>query len=304
MRRAVAIVAAGMLAAGAADAASTGGVTSATQKPQATDARTRSLYVSVVDGKGDAVTGLTVRDFTVREDGVTREVLRAEPATEPLDIVVLVDDSQAATAAIPYIRDGLTKFVDRLQGKAKIGIVTIGERPTSVAESTTDVAALKKGINRIFPRPGSGAYLLEGINEVVRGVRLREAQRPVIVALTVEGIEYSNLQYERVVSDLLASGAALHALAIGSPVPSASDEIRNRNLVLAQGTEQSGGRRDQLLSPMAVQERLQQLAGELVNQYVVTYSRPEALIQPEKVQVGVNKPGLTARARTRLPQKK
>ena len=46
-----------------------------------------------------------------------------KPATEPLDIILLVDDSQAATASIPYIRDGLTKFVDRLQGKAKIGIV-------------------------------------------------------------------------------------------------------------------------------------------------------------------------------------
>ena len=295
MRRALAIVAAGCFAVIAAHAA---------PQTQTADARTRTLYVSVVDDKGDAVTGLTAKDFTVREDGVTREVLRAEPATEPLEIVVLVDDSQAATAAIPYLRDGLPRFVDRLQGKAKIGIVTIGERPTSVAESTTDAVALKRGINRIFPRPGSGAYLLDGINEVTRGFRLRETQRPVIVALTVEGIEYSNLQYERVVSDLLASGATLHVLAIGTPVPSSSDEIRNRNLVLAQGTEQTGGRRDQLLSAMAVQDRLLQLAGELLNQYAVTYARPETLIQPEKVHVSVTKPGLTARARTRLPQKK
>ena len=55
---------------------------------------------------------------------------------------------------------------------------------------------------------------------------------------------------------------------------------------------------------MAVQERLLQLAGELLNQYAVTYARPETLIPAEKVHVSVNKPGLTARARTRLPQKK
>ena len=47
---------------------------------------------------------------------------------------LLIDDSQAATSAIPYIRDGLAKFIDRLQGKASIGIVTVGERPTSVGE--------------------------------------------------------------------------------------------------------------------------------------------------------------------------
>ena len=271
---------------------------------QPSEARTREIFVSVVDGKGNAVSGLTGRDFNVREDGVAREVLRAEPATEPLDVVLLVDDSQAATSSIPYLRDGLTKFVDRMQGKAKIGIVTIGDRPTSVAESTTDAAALKKGASRIFARPGSGAYLLEGINEVVRGFRLRETGRPTIVALTIEGVEFSNLQHQQVIDGLLASGATLHVLAIGTPAANNSDELRNRNLVLAEGSELTGGRRDQLLSPMAIEERLQQLAGELLNQYKVTYGRPDSLVPPEKVQVTVNKPGATARARTRLPQKK
>ena len=270
---------------------------------QPAGARTQDIYVSVVD-KGNAATGLTARDFTVREDGVAREVLRAQTASEPLDIVLLVDDSQAATSAIPHLRDGLTRFVDRLQGKGKIGIVTIGERPTSVVDSTTDMAALKKGIGRIFARPGSGAYLLEGIREVTRGFRLRESKRPTIIALTVEGVEFSNLQHERVVADLVASGATLHVLAIGTPAPTTSDEIRNRNVVLAEGTELTGGRRDQLLSPMAIEDRLQQVAGELLNQYVVTYARPESLVPPEKVQVTVNKPGLTARARTRLPHRK
>ena len=42
------------------------------------------------------------------------------------------------------------------------------------------------------------------------------------------------------------------------------------------------------------------LADELLNQYVVTYGRPESLIPPEKLEVRVKKPGLTARSRTRL----
>ena len=243
-------------------------------------ARTRDIYVSVVDGKGEAVTGLTARDFSVREDGVAREVLRAETATDPLDIVLLIDDSQAATAAIPHLRDGVTKFAERLQGRARIGMVTIGERPTSIVENTTDAAALKKGVGRIFARPGSGAYLLEGIVEVAKGFRLRESKRPTIVALTIEGVEFSNLQHERVVSELLASGATLHILAVGTPADSSSDEMRNRNMVIAEGTARTGGRRDQLLSPMAIQERLQQVAGELLNQYVVTYGRPESLVPP------------------------
>ena len=36
-------------------------------------------YVSVVDSKGEPATGLTPADFRVREDGVTREVLKVGP---------------------------------------------------------------------------------------------------------------------------------------------------------------------------------------------------------------------------------
>lgn len=269
----------------------------------ATDGRTRDIYVSVVDGKGAAVTGLTAKAFTVREDGVAREVLRAVPATAPLDLVLLVDDSQAATNAIPYLRDGLARFVERLNGRAAIGLVTFGERPTSITERTTDTAALEKGIKRIFARPGAGAYLLDGLIDVSRGFRKRDVQRPVIVAIATEGVEFSNAQYQRVLDELYASGATLHVLAVGSPSASQSDEIRNKNLTVAEGTEATGGRREQLLTELAIPDALAKLADELLNQYVVTYGRPEALVPPEKVQVGVTRPGLTARARTRLPRK-
>ena len=295
-----------LLALGVAMAA--GATLSAAGQPQraaqASDVKTRDLYVGVVDAKGAFVTGLGPADFRVREGGVAREVLRAVPAEEPLDIVILVDDSQAATRAIPHLRDGLAQFIDRLSGKAAVGIVTIGERPTSVVERTTDAAALKKGISRIFARPGSGAYLLDAIIDVSRGLRKRETKRPpVIVALSVEGIEFSNAQYEYVLKELHDSGATLHVLAIGTPVPVNSDELRNKSILIARGTEETGGRRDQLLSEMAIPDTLKQLAGELLNQYVVTYGRPDSLVPPEKVQVSVTRPGLTVRARTRLPQK-
>lgn len=270
---------------------------------QAANAPTRDIYVSVVDNKGVAATGLAASDFTVREDGVAREVIKAEPASGPLSVMLLVDDSQAATASIPYLRDGITHFIDLMKGKASIGMVTVGERTTSILETTKDPEAQKKAIGRLFARPGSGAYLLDGISEVSKGVQLRNTPRAHLVALSVEAVEFSNLQHDVVLKQLLASGATLHVLAIGTAAEAMSDEMRNRAIVIGDGTQQTGGRREQLLSPMAIDDQLTRLAGELSNQYLVTYGRPEALIQPEKVQVSVKKPGLTARARTRLPEK-
>lgn len=270
------------------------------RKPAASDVRTRDVYVSVLDNKDAPVTGLTVADFSVREDGVAREVVRVAPATAPMQIVLLVDDSEAMSPALQPMREGLTAFVDKMQGHGEIAIVTIGERSTSLVPYTTDVNTLKRGINRIFARPGAGGYMLDAIQEVSEGFTKRKAERPVIVAVTMQGVEFSNLHYEPVLKALERSGAALHVLSIGPPSSSMADEMRNLNMVIADGTQRTGGRRDQVLAISGIPVALRRTADELLHQYVVTYGRPDTLIPPEKIQVTSTRPGLTVRARTRI----
>ena len=99
----------------------------------------------VVDSKGNPATDLTAADFRVREDGVAREVLKAGPATEPLTVALLVDDSQAAGPALQMIREALDSFITALSGKAEIALVTFGERPTVAVDYTTDQKKLLDG---------------------------------------------------------------------------------------------------------------------------------------------------------------
>ena len=53
---------------------------------------------------------------------------------------------------------------------------------------------------------------------------------------------------------------ALYVLAIGQPSSSLRDEERSRSILLDTGTKTTGGYREQLLSPMALDSRLKQLA--------------------------------------------
>ena len=261
----------------------------------------QEIHVSAVDNRGLPVTGLTAADFVVREDGAVREVLSAAQAEAPLQIALLIDDSQAASDATVYLREGLAAFLERLHGRAEIALITIGERPTVLAPYSKDTAALQERIRRIFPRSGSGAYLLDAISDASRGLAKREGARRAIVAITFEGTEYSNRQYAQVLEELTRSGAALHVLAVGSPSGSLNDEMRNRNMLIAEGTSRTGGRRDQVLALSGLPDRLKAAADELVHQYVLTYSRPDTLIPPEKLEVSTTRPGVTVRAPTRAP---
>ena len=258
----------------------------------------RALYVTALNDAGAPVADLGPADFVVREDNLAREVLKVEPALEPMQVAVLVDTSQGARDDISHMRTALPAFVKTLTAgevKNEVAIVAIGERPTVYTNYTFSQAELKKGIDRIWSMQGSGAYLLDGIIEVCQGFKKRGAQRPVIVAILSEGPELSNRQHDQVIEPLRNGNVAFHAITIGRPSTSLSDETRNRNTVLDEGPRASGGRREELLTPMALGAKLTQLGDELTHQYKVTYAHPQSLIPPEKVTITAAKPGITAR---------
>src|SRR5436190_11486537 len=137
----------------------------------------RSLYVSVVNEAGAPVPDLGPADFVVREDNVAREVLRVDPADEPMQIAVLVDTSQTARDNISYMRTALPPFVTTLTNpneagrKNQVALIAFGERPTIFTDYTTSAADLQRGINRIWSQTNSGAYLLDAILEVGQGIK-------------------------------------------------------------------------------------------------------------------------------------
>ena len=139
------------------------------------------MYVSVVDAAGAPVTDIETREFVVKEDGVTREVLTSTKATDPLQIALVVDNSQAASKDIPSLRDAIRAFIAGLGDRDEVALISVADRPTIMVDYTTSRQRLEDGIGHVFAPPGSGARLLEAIVEVSRGIQKRNPDRPVIV---------------------------------------------------------------------------------------------------------------------------
>lgn len=256
----------------------------------------RVLYVNVWDQATRApITGLGTDAFAVREDGLAREVLRVTPATSPMSVAIVVDNSQAATPAIADLRKGLSALVKSLDGIGPVALITVADRPTILRDYTTDQKLLQAAANGVFALPGSGATLLDAIVEVSKGLSKRDTDRAAMVIVTGENREFSNRHYQDVLDELKKSGAQMHALVLNGPGgTSLGDEARNRASVLDLGPRTSGGTREDILTSQAFEVKLRELAAILKSQHRVVYSRPQTLIPPEKIEVSATKPGQAA----------
>lgn len=256
--------------------------------------RERTIFVSAVDGRGDPVDGLSVSDFIVTEDGRQREVLRVSPASDAIDIALLVDTSASAERAISSIRDGVRRFAAQMAVGNQIALVGLADRPTILVDYTSSQERLTQGTGRLFAMNGSGMTLLDALMEVSGGLRRREAPRAVIVPIITNGVEFTNRYARDVIAAVRNAGAALHAIVVGH-LPIGSTEERERAVTLDAGTRETGGQHVTLLTESALEQALLRLARELTSQYKVVYGRPESLIPPDKIEVRAARPGVTMR---------
>jgi hypothetical protein len=256
----------------------------------------RVAYVSAWDAKTRApITGLGTDAFSVREDGVRRELVRVTPATTPMAVAILVDNTQAARDHISDIRRALTTFVRELDGVGPVAIVGVADRPTILRDYTASQKELIDGVGRVFAMPDSGATLLDAIVEISKGLEKRPEDRAALVLLTTENTEFSTRHYSDVLEGLAKGGAMMHAVVLTTPAGSRLDDpARNRAFVLDRGPRDSGGTRADVLTSQAFEVKLKELAAILKSQHRLVYSRPQTLIPPQKIEIASARSGVEA----------
>ena len=268
----------------------------------------RNVYISATNEKGAAAADLTPQEVTVKEDGASRNGLDVQPASATMQVVLLIDDSGPG---IQEVREGVAGFIRIVQGSAEIAIVTTAKQNTVLVDFTSDRGALQNAVNRLTTRTTSGGYLLDAIQETARTLVRREAVRPVIVVLALEGTEYSNVAAAKVLEDVRRSSAVVHVVSVGKPgmktmtswnqrptdsIHEALDETIARSTVFAEATRRSGGRLEQVAQASGIPTRLAEIAYELRDQLVVTYARPPSAKPAEKIEVAVKRRGVKVRA--------
>ncbi len=275
--------------------------------PASPQGRTNTVFVTATEENGAPVVDLVADDFTIKEDGKDRDILKVELARVPMQIAVIVDDNGSG-----IFRSGLVNFVQQLQGRAEMSLSSVMGQTHKLVDYTTSAQKLVDAVVQLSARPAipDGGQLLEGIFQAARDQEKREASRPVIVAVTVGGEEHSTLPAHHVLDQLAKSRSSLYVISVANSAirqtraidkPSLLlEENLNLSEVLGEGPKQSGGWREVIVAAPGITHGLQRIASELKNQYSVAYSRPPKGRSTEKLTVSVKRRGVLLRAPTKV----
>ena|SRR5688572_2979787 len=275
----------------------------------------RTVYVTASGKNGDAVTDLRAAEFEVKVGGKKLEVATAEPARVPMRIALVISDAGSGG-----FQGGLANFIQNLMGRAEFALISLVVQPEIIVDYSSDSSALRAGVRRLGSRGlQRGAQLLETLRDVTKHVR-REGTRPVIVVVRVGGEASTTLSGKDVRDQLRKSGAILYVISTVGAQRAAPSHAReglsreqaqlhddeeiesalNLGMVLGDGVRESGGRHVQVLSTTLI-PTVEQLADELLNQYVLTFVLPNGVKPADKLSVSSKRKGVTVRAPSRLP---
>ncbi|MDA1185914.1 MAG: hypothetical protein O2930_14875 [Acidobacteria bacterium] len=265
---------------------------------------TRMVYVSASDGEGEPVTDLTAADFRVREDGEDREVVRAELATEPMRVGIVVDDNGGG-----FFQNGIIQLLTGLDGRAEFAVIAVNGSPTWVVDYTSEFGALQgalSGVGRRAGRPGDG-QVMEALMDLGQRLQERRVARPVVVVFTVGGGSTS-IRASDVRNRLKPSGVLLHVVGTNlardmAPIYTGrvDDADLQMNIMFDDGVTDTGGRVQEFTVAEGIESAAERIVDELLNQYVVSYTLPPGVEPHERLNVSVMRRGVSLRAPQRIP---
>ncbi len=149
------------------------------------------LLVTVVDQRsGQPVTGLNAGDFTVLDDNVPRQVETAEPATGPLEVMLLLDTSLLGASVQP-VAEGL---IAQLQPKEQMAVVAFHSTPDLVQDFTSSRELLLRAVTSV--KFGNTPRMLDALYAAIDSGFRASTFRRVIILLTA-GVEGPSRMTER-----------------------------------------------------------------------------------------------------------
>ncbi len=242
-----------------------------------------TVYLSIMDGSGQPVSGLAESDFAIVEDDVRVNVTGfIGGGAQPVTAVMLIDHSGSMETGdkMKEAINAALAFLDHLQdGRDRLTVVAFDDE-TDVLGSLRLMdsavrADLEGRISRLTADGGTAYY--DAIHEAVDALG-GASGRKVVLALT-DGIdEHSNRSKSSVTDYAQDHNVVLYTIGLGTDV---------EQLVLEQMAQETGGQYYEEPSGSELADLYAALARSLQDEYSLTYTSPTPHLDGTTRQVEV-----------------
>jgi Ca-activated chloride channel family protein len=249
------------------------------------------VYATVIDAKGELVTGLRQSDFEVLEDGVPQEVTTFVAGEFPLTVALGVDRSfSMAGQELQLAKQASQAFLKQLKPGDRSMVVAIGGDAEVIAPLSADRASQAQRI------AGLDAWGTTALHDAIIAMLDRlepEAGRQAIVVFSDGGDRYSEHTAAEVLERARRSTALSYPITIG----------KRASPMLAELAVLTGGRSFLLRDARELEKTLATVARELRYQYLLGYTPARRIQRGDrewrsiKVMVKAARPALRIRAR-------
>ncbi len=265
---------------------------------QVVQAQEYQLFLSVTDANGMPVTDLEDDEVVVQWDGEDADIRDMDSLEWPVQLTILVDNSEGASDGIEDMREGLKAMLAVIPEDVEVGILTLAGEAEWAQDHTDDRGDLISAIDELDDESSASAFL-DGLGEEAeRLADDRDEYFPVIVIVSgdgPDGSEGDQENFDAAMQRLTETAATVH-----TRVLSHGNEGTRQEQVGTYAAELTRGTYEVLDMPAnfrtllpALGETIAQKHALVMNQYLVTYRPPDNVSAQPGISVGSTREGLS-----------
>jgi Ca-activated chloride channel family protein len=253
------------------------------------------VYTTVLDSQGRLVPNLEQEAFTILDNGKPQEITFFQNDVTPFTVVVMMDYSASMTANLELLEAAAEQFLLRLLPEDKGQVGAFSDKIQLSGTFTNDRDDLIGAINDL--QFGNPTRLWDAVDASMEELKTVEGRK--IVLVFTDGDDTAS---RRDMGDVLDRArqeeVMVYAIGLQSEFFNGQRVVRSRpDRSLRRLAEETGGGYFELQKTAELAPTFTRVAQELHSQYTLGFSPTMLDGREHKLEVRLNQPGLTARAR-------
>jgi len=234
-----------------------------------TDSRLVVLHATAEDKEGRLVMDLPKTAFQVYENGVLQQIKSFRKEDVPVSLGLIIDNSASMTDKRARVAAAALGLVKLSNPEDEVFIVNFDEAPSLDADFTSDVKLLQKALARIDSRGGTA--MRDALRTAIDHVKVRNKKDKKVLVVVTDGNDNSSLEpLDTVIRAAQQNEVLIYAVGLLSDeLPREAEKAKRAVDSLTRAT---GGQSYYPQNVSEIDRIAPQIAHEIRNQYIVTYS--------------------------------